>query len=75
MTTLGGFLDPRPMVRFVLLVTANPTEEPFKLEVVQSLPRGATREFRIGDVVEIRLTPDRSAGAVLWGGQDETRQS
>jgi hypothetical protein len=66
--TLGGFLDMRPMVRFSLRVTAGPGEAPFELEVVQSLPRDAVREIRAGDVVEVRLTADRSAGAVVWGG-------
>jgi hypothetical protein len=68
--TLGGagFLDPRPMVRFMLMVTANRDEEPFELEVVQSFPRAATRELRPGELVEIRLTPDHTAGAILWSG-------
>ncbi len=66
--TLGGFLDPLPMVRFMLMVTVGPDEEPFELEVVQSLPRGAAGEFRTGEVVEIRLTGDRTAGAVVWNG-------
>ncbi len=66
---LGGILDIRPMVRFVLRVTAEPDEEPFDLEVIQSLPRGVVSEFRRGDVVEVRLTPDRSRGAVVWGLQ------
>jgi hypothetical protein len=66
---LGGILDIRPMVRFVLRVTALPDEDPFDLEVIQSLPRGVISEFRRGDVVEVRLTPDRSRGAVVWGVQ------
>lgn len=65
---MGGFLDMRPMVRFKLRVTAEPAEEPFDLEVVQSLPRDLVRDFRAGDSVQIRLTKDRSAGAVVWGG-------
>jgi len=64
---LGGFLDLRPMVRFVLRVTALPGEDAFELEVIQSLPRGVISEFRRGDVVEVRLTPDHSRGAVVWG--------
>jgi hypothetical protein len=62
---LGSFLEVRPMVRFALRVRA-PSDEPFELEVIQSLPRGVWREFRAGDVIEIRLTPDHSAGAVVW---------
>lgn len=65
---LGGPFDLRPMLQFRLEVSAAPGEEPFELEVVQSLPRGAIRDFRIGDVVALRLTADRSAGAVVWEG-------
>ncbi len=65
---LGTFLDVRPMVRFQLLVTVSPGEDRFELEVVQSLPRGVVRDFRPGDIVEIRVTEDRSAGAIVWGG-------
>jgi hypothetical protein len=65
---LGGFLDMRPMVRFALRVNAGPSETPFELEVVQSLPADVAREIRPGDVLEVRLTADRSAGAVVWGG-------
>ncbi len=65
---MGGFLDMRPMVRFALRVTADAAEEPFELEVVQSFPRDVIRDFRVGDTVRIRLTEDRSAGAIVWGG-------
>jgi hypothetical protein len=66
--SLGNILDMRPMLRFSLQVNPGAGEEPFELVVVQSLPRGAAREIRPGDVVEVRLTADRSAGAVVWGG-------
>jgi hypothetical protein len=62
---LGSFLELRPMVRFLLRVRAG-SDEPFDLEVIQSLPRGAMRDFRAGEMVEVRLTPDHSAGAVVW---------
>lgn len=65
---LGSIVDVRPMVRFELLVRAAPDEEPFELEVVQSLPRALVREFRPGDMVEVRVTEDRSAGAIVLGG-------
>jgi len=42
--------------------------EPFDLEVVQSIPRSLVGVYRPGDTVEVRLTPDRSAGAVVLGG-------
>jgi hypothetical protein len=65
---LGGPLDMRPMLRFSLRVSAGPGEGPFDLEVVQSLPRGAVRDIHPGDVLEVRVTADRSAGAVVWHG-------
>jgi hypothetical protein len=65
---LGGLLDLRPMVRFSLWVDLGPDESPFELEVVQSLPRGAAREIHPGDLVEVRVTADRAAGAIVWGG-------
>jgi hypothetical protein len=64
---LGELLDLRPMVRLSLRVNAGPDEAPFDLDVVQSLPRGAVRQIRPGDVIEVRVTADRSAGAVVWG--------
>lgn len=65
---MGGFLDMKPMVRFTLRVSADQAEEPFELEVFQSLPRDLVRDFRVGDTVQIRLSEDRSAGAIVWGG-------
>jgi hypothetical protein len=65
---MGTVVDMRPMVRFALRVDAGPDEAPFDLEVVQSLPRGVARDIKPGDVVEVRVTPDHSAGAVVWGG-------
>jgi hypothetical protein len=62
----GPFLDPRPMVRIGLEVTSGFDQPPFGLEVVQSLPRDVARRIRPGNTVEVRLTPDRSAGAVVW---------
>lgn len=67
--TLGSILEVRPMVRFELRVTPGPDEQPFQLQVVQSLPRSVISEFRSGDVVEVRFTPDHAAGAVVWGVQ------
>ena len=62
---LGSFLEVRPMVKFALRVRAA-SKEPFDLEVIQSLPRAVLREFRAGDVIDVRLTADHSAGAVVW---------
>ena len=64
--SLGTILDVRPMVRFDLRVTAGGRPDPFDLEVVQSLPRSLLGQFRSGDTVEVRLTPDLSRGAVVW---------
>ena len=61
---MGGFLDPRPMVRMDLRVRVGATEE-FELQVTQSIPRGRLRDIRPGETVEVRVTGDRSAGAVL----------
>lgn len=74
--SLGTVLDLKPMVRFVLRVTTDapapggddPGAEPFELEVVQSIPRSLVGVYRPGDRVEVRLTPDNSAGAVVLGG-------
>jgi hypothetical protein len=60
---VGNLFDPRPMVRFNLKVTSD--SEPFEIEVVQSFPKYAIRSFHPGDRVDIRLTPDRTAGAVV----------
>lgn len=68
--SLGSVVDLRPMVRFVLRVTAvdGTGGEPFDLVVVQSVPRSLVAVYRPGDTVEVRLTPDRTAGAVVLGG-------
>lgn len=62
---LGGPIDVRPMLRFTINVQS---DEPFELEVVQSFPRGTIRDFHAGDRIKLRLTADRSAGAVVWDG-------
>lgn len=63
---LGSILDMRPMVRFHLRVAGGAGEQPFELEVVQSLPRSVVPDFRPGDQVDVRVTEDRSAAAVVW---------
>jgi hypothetical protein len=65
--SLGNILDLRPMVRFGLRVTAGTAEDPFELEVVQSIPRSLLGVYQAGDLVEVRITSDRSAGAVVLG--------
>lgn len=66
--SLGTIVDLKPMVRFVLRVTVPDGEAPFDLEVVQAIPRSLVGAYRPGDRVEVRLTADRSAGAVVLGG-------
>jgi hypothetical protein len=72
---LGNILDLRPMVRFVLHVRVAPDEEAFDLEIVQSLPRAVIGDFRAGDRVDVRLTPDRTRGAVVWAGDPNGTRS
>ena len=69
--TTGPFMDPHPMVRIGLQVTSGFDEPPFDLNVVQSLPKDVARRLRPGDTVEVRLSPDRSAGAVVWQRGDD----
>ena len=65
---LGSIVDMRPMVRFVLRVLeTDPAGEPFELEVVQSIPRSLVGVYRPGDTVDVRVTADRTAGAVVLG--------
>jgi hypothetical protein len=68
--SFGGLLDTRPMVRLDLRVTtaANPA---FDLQVTQSLPRPYARALRVGDRVEVRVLPDRSAAAVVPASPEE----
>jgi hypothetical protein len=58
------------MVRLDLRVTtaANPA---FDLQVTQSLPRPYARALRVGDRVEVRVLPDRSAAAVVPASPEE----
>ena len=64
--SLGNILDMRPMTRFVVEVTVD-GGDPFELVVVQSLPRSMVGVLRRGDIVQLRLSPDQSAGAIELG--------
>ena len=68
--SFGGMLDTRPMVRVDLRVTTA-GEPAFDLQVTQSLPRPYARGLRVGDHVEVRVLPDRTAGAIVPSNQDE----
>jgi len=61
---MGGFLDPRPMVRMGLRIRVG-ASDPFDLEVTQSIPRAHLRDIKPGETVEVRVTADHSVGAVL----------
>ena len=63
---LGTIVDLRPMVKVVLNVVTRDGGDPFELEVVQSFPRSVVYGLRPGERVEVRLSPDRTAGAVVW---------
>lgn len=64
---LGNILDTKPMIRINLEATVEGESEPFELVVVQSFPRSVVGLFRPGDVVQLRVSPDRSTGAIEWG--------
>jgi len=64
---LGGPLDTQPMVRFNLEVRAAGQNDSFDMEVVQALPRSTVGYYRPGGIVDVRFTPDRTAGAVVLG--------
>lgn len=61
---VGGFFDVRPMVRLDLRVTAD-DDAPFDVQVTQSIPRVLLSDLRVGDHVEVRVTRDRTAAAVV----------
>ena len=63
---MGTIVDFRPMVKVVLNVSAPDIDSPFEMEVVQSFPRSVIYGLRPGETVEMRLSPDRCAGAIVW---------
>jgi hypothetical protein len=63
---LGTVVDLRPMVRVVLNVSPRDGGERFELEVVQSFPRFFVYSLKPGERIEVRLSPDRTSGAVVW---------
>lgn len=70
--SLGHVLDLRPMVEFTLNVAGDAGGPPFELKVVQAVPRNMLGLFRTGDQVRVRLSPDRSIGAIEYGYEPET---
>ena len=65
----GQFLDPRPMVSVRLQVDA---ADPFELVVTQSVPRRLLGKLRAGEQLEVRLSADHRAGAVVLPEDDES---
>jgi hypothetical protein len=59
------FMDRQPMVSMRLRVMPV-GEAAFDLTVVQPLPAAFLRELEEGMSVEVRLSPDRTAGAVVF---------
>jgi hypothetical protein len=65
---LGNFFDVRPMVAFRLQVrpgAAGEDGEPFELVVTQSVPRRVAATLQPGMVLDVRLSADHLAGAVV----------
>jgi hypothetical protein len=59
----GPFLfDSRPMVAFHLMVQGG---EPFELFVMQSVPRPVINKLMKGMTLDVRVSPDHTAGAVV----------
>jgi hypothetical protein len=57
-----SFLDQRPMVTFTVAV---PEHDPAELRITQSVPRGLLRELEAGMLLDVRLSRDGRAGAVV----------
>jgi hypothetical protein len=66
--TLGSFVDVRPMVAFHLSVRAGregEDSEAFELVVTQSIPRRLAAALQPGMILEVRLSDDHTAGAIV----------
>jgi hypothetical protein len=64
---MGTLVDVRPMIRFSLEVRAAGQNDSFGMEVVQAVPRSLVRDYKPGQIVDVRFTPDRTAGAIVLG--------
>jgi hypothetical protein len=64
----GLFLDRTPMVAFRLAVQppGAPGADPIELAVTQSTPRPLLSGLSAGMTIEVRLSPDRTAAAIVW---------
>ena len=66
--TLGSFVDVRPMVAFRLAVRTGPAgddADPFELVVTQPVARRVAAALQPGMVLEVRLSADHTAGALV----------
>lgn len=61
----SAFLDRRPMASLALEVTPADGGPTFELIATQSVPRPILRALKPGIVLDVRYSPDRSAGAVI----------
>jgi hypothetical protein len=59
-----SFLDRHPMVTFHVAVEG---ATPFDIDITQSVPRDVLRRLERGSLVELRLSPDRVSGAIVFG--------
>jgi len=71
----GLLFDPRPMVALRLAIepdTADVSDpaggQPFELTITQAVPRQLLGRLERGMSLEVRLSPDRTAGAVVLPG-------
>ncbi len=58
------FLDRHPMVTFDVEVAGDP---PAAMQITQSVRRPVLRSLEKGMTVDIRLSPDRAAAAIVFG--------
>lgn len=63
-----SFLDRHPMITFRVAVGAG---VPFELDITQSIPRALLRSLEKGDIVDVRLSADRTAGAIVLSAPNE----
>ena len=57
-----SFLDRHPMITFRVSIAA---DVPFELDITQSIPRALLRSLEKGDMVDVRLSADRTVGAIV----------
>ena len=63
-----SFLEARPMATFRVAVADH---EPGELSITQSVPRAVLRRMKPGMDLNVRLSPDGLAGAVVFAREEE----